>query len=89
MGVGDFTDKVKHAGEEAVAKAKTGIGKITGNESLEAEGRAEDAAVDVKQAADKAVSDARDGADNVRDRLDDARDDAADKLDDARDRLRD
>ena len=55
-----FGDKIKHAGEEAVGKAKEATGKVTGNESLEAEGQADQAKADVKQAGDKAGDAARD-----------------------------
>jgi uncharacterized protein YjbJ (UPF0337 family) len=46
-------DKIKHAGEEAVGKVKETTGKVTGNERLEAEGQADQAKADVKQAGDK------------------------------------
>jgi uncharacterized protein YjbJ (UPF0337 family) len=47
-------DKIKHGAEEAVGKAKEVAGKVTGNESLEAEGQADQAKADVKQTGDKA-----------------------------------
>ena len=53
-------DKIKHAGEEAVGKVKEATGKVTGNESLEAEGQADQAKADVKQAGDKAGDAAKD-----------------------------
>ena len=53
-------DKIKHAGEEAVGKAKEATGKVTGNEDLEARGRAEQAKADVKQAGDSAKDAAKD-----------------------------
>lgn len=53
-------DKVKHAAEEAVGKAKEVAGKVTGNEELEAKGQAEQAAADAKQAADKVKDAAKD-----------------------------
>ena len=55
-----FGDKIKHAGEEAVGKVKEATGKVTGNESLEAEGQADQAKADVKQAGDKAGDAAKD-----------------------------
>jgi uncharacterized protein YjbJ (UPF0337 family) len=36
-------DKIKHGAEEAVGKVKEATGKLTGNESLEAKGQAEQA----------------------------------------------
>ncbi len=58
MGMGD---KIEHKAEEAKGAVKEGVGKATGNESLEAEGQADQAAANVKQAGDKvkdAASDA-------------------------------
>ncbi|MFE6234521.1 CsbD family protein [Cellulosimicrobium sp. NPDC057862] len=49
MGLGD---KAKHAAEEAGGKLKEGAGKLTGNERLEAEGKADQAKADLKQAGD-------------------------------------
>jgi len=54
-------DKIKHTGEEAVGKVKEATGKVTGNESLEARGQAEQAEADVKQAGDSAKDAAKDG----------------------------
>ena len=56
MGVGD---KIQNAGEEAAGKVKETTGRATGNQSLEAEGRADQASANVKQAGEKA-KDARD-----------------------------
>ena len=49
MGIGD---DIKHNTEEAVGKAKEGIGDATDNERLEAEGKADQAAANVKQAGE-------------------------------------
>ncbi|MFK4729627.1 CsbD family protein [Agromyces mediolanus] len=65
MGLGD---KVKHTAEELTGKAKQGIGKMTGNEELEAEGRAEEAKADLKQAGDKAKDAGKDVKDALTDR---------------------
>jgi len=51
MGVGD---KIQNAGEEAAGKVKETTGRATGNQSLEAEGRADQASANVKQAGEKA-----------------------------------
>jgi len=45
-------DKIKNAAEKAVGSAKETIGKVTGNEDLEAEGTADTAAANVKQAGE-------------------------------------
>jgi len=42
-------DKIKNAAENVVGKAKEAAGKATGNEQLEAEGRADQTAAKVKQ----------------------------------------
>jgi uncharacterized protein YjbJ (UPF0337 family) len=46
-------DKVKNTAETAKGKTKEGVGRVTGNESLEAEGRADQAKGDLKQASEK------------------------------------
>jgi uncharacterized protein YjbJ (UPF0337 family) len=46
-------DKVKNTAETAKGKAKEGLGNATGNESLEAEGQADQAKGDLKQAGEK------------------------------------
>jgi uncharacterized protein YjbJ (UPF0337 family) len=53
-------DKIKHAGEETVGKVKEATGKVTGDDSLEARGQAEQAKADVKQTGDKAKDAAKD-----------------------------
>ena len=47
-------DRIKHGAEEAGGKVKEATGKLTGNEELEARGRAEQAKANVKQAGDDA-----------------------------------
>jgi uncharacterized protein YjbJ (UPF0337 family) len=46
-------DKVKNTAETAKGKAKEGVGTATGNESLKAEGRADQAKGDLRQAFEK------------------------------------
>jgi uncharacterized protein YjbJ (UPF0337 family) len=46
-------DKVKNTAETAKGKAKEGAGTATGNESLKAEGRADQAKGYLKQAGEK------------------------------------
>ncbi|MGX5696402.1 CsbD family protein [Agromyces soli] len=50
MGVGD---KMEHGAEELKGKVKQGVGKATGDESLEAEGHADEAKADLKQVGDE------------------------------------
>ena len=46
-------DKMGNKAEDLAGKAKEGIGRATDNESLEAEGRADQSKSDIKQAAEK------------------------------------
>ncbi len=46
-------DKMKNAAEKAGGKAKEAAGKVTDNEQLEAEGRADQSKADLKQAGEK------------------------------------
>ena len=48
-----FDDKVDNKSEELAGKVKEGVGKATDNERLEAEGQADQAGANVKQAAEK------------------------------------
>jgi uncharacterized protein YjbJ (UPF0337 family) len=45
-------DKVKNAAQEAKGKIKEGLGDLTDNPRLEAEGKADQAAANVKQAGE-------------------------------------
>ena len=54
------TDKAKNAGLEAKGKIKETTGKVTNNEQLEAEGRADQVEADVRQAAERAKDTAKD-----------------------------
>lgn len=45
-------DKIRNAAQDAAGKVKEGVGKATDNERLEAEGRADQVAADVKQAGE-------------------------------------
>jgi uncharacterized protein YjbJ (UPF0337 family) len=47
-------DKVKNTAETAKGNVKEGVGKATGNESLQAEGHGDQANGDLKQAGEKA-----------------------------------
>ncbi len=46
-------DKINNKAEEVAGKVKKGVGKATGDEELEAEGRVDQAKADVKQAGEK------------------------------------
>lgn len=46
-------DKIKNAAEKAQGKAKETAGKLTDNERLEAEGKADQVKADVKGAGEK------------------------------------
>mgnify|MGYP003441863412 CR=1 FL=1 len=50
MGIGD---KIENAKDELMGKGKEAAGTVTDNERLEAEGRAQQAEADVKQAGEK------------------------------------
>ena len=45
-------DKIKNAAQDIAGKAKETVGKVTDNEKLEAEGRADQAKADLKQAGE-------------------------------------
>jgi uncharacterized protein YjbJ (UPF0337 family) len=60
MGVGD---KIQNAGEEAAGKVKETTGRATGNQNLEAEGRADQASANAKQAGEKAKDAVKDALD--------------------------
>jgi uncharacterized protein YjbJ (UPF0337 family) len=47
------SDKIKNTADQAVGKVKEGVGSLTDNEKLEAEGKAQQASADVKQAGEK------------------------------------
>ena len=46
-------DKLNTAAEEAKGNIKEGVGKLTDNESLEAEGKTDKASANLKQAGEK------------------------------------
>ena len=59
-------DKIHNAAEEAKGHVKEGLGKVTGNERLEAEGRADQASADAKQAGEHVKDAAHDTAEHVK-----------------------
>jgi len=46
-------DKANHKGEDLRGKAKEGVGRATGDESLEKQGKKDQAKADLKQAGEK------------------------------------
>ncbi|MCO5968104.1 CsbD family protein [Actinoallomurus soli] len=46
-------DKAANTGDKIKGKAKEAVGKVTGNEEMEAEGKADQAKSDAKQAGEK------------------------------------
>ena len=46
-------DKAKNAIDDAAGKAKEGLGKLTGDRDTEAQGKAEQAVADLKNAGEK------------------------------------
>lgn len=48
-----FDDKIKNTAQDLGGKAKEAAGKVTDNERLEAEGKADQVEADLKQAGEK------------------------------------
>ena len=48
-----FVDKAKNTAEDLAGKAKEAVGKVTGDDSLEAEGKADQSKADLKDAGEK------------------------------------
>jgi len=46
-------DKIENAAQEATGKVKEGVGDATDNDSLKAEGKADQAGANLKQAGEK------------------------------------
>ncbi|ACS38231.1 CsbD family protein [Methylorubrum extorquens] len=59
------TDKIKGLANEAAGNVKQGIGNVTGNDKLVAEGKAQE----LKGEAQKTVGDVKDGAKNLADKV--------------------
>lgn len=55
-----FTDKIKNKAEELTGKGKEGYGDATGNESLRAEGQADQTSAGAKQAGEHVKDAGRD-----------------------------
>lgn len=67
MGVGD---DMKNAAEKMGGKVKEGVGKVTGNDDLENEGRLDQTKAAAKQAGQDVKDVAEKAGDNVRDAFD-------------------
>ncbi|MBT2496868.1 CsbD family protein [Microbacterium sp. AGC62] len=63
-------DDVKNAAEKAAGKVKEGVGKLTDNERLEAEGQADQVKASTKQAGQNVKDAAEKTGDSVRDAFD-------------------
>ncbi|MFF1818063.1 CsbD family protein [Kribbella sp. NPDC058245] len=48
-----FADKAKNAAEDLAGKAKEAVGKVTGDDKLEAEGQVDQSTADLKGAGEK------------------------------------
>ncbi|MCE4226598.1 CsbD family protein [Methylobacterium sp. C25] len=59
------TDKIKGLANEAAGNVKQGVGKVTGSEKLQAEGKAQE----LKGEAQKTLGDAKDGAKDLADKV--------------------
>ncbi|HEY0286952.1 MAG TPA: CsbD family protein [Pseudomonas sp.] len=59
------SDKVKGAANEAVGNVKQGVGKVTNNDKLRAEGKAQELKGEVQQAVGKAKDAVKKGVDKA------------------------
>ena len=65
--MGSTTDKVAGHANEAIGKAKQGIGNVVGSDKLKAEGAAQEVKGDAQKALGKAKEVVKDGADKAAD----------------------
>ena len=63
------TDKIKGLANEAVGNVKQGVGKVTGDAKLQAEGVAQETKGEAQQAAGKVKDGVKDAADTVKSKL--------------------
>jgi uncharacterized protein YjbJ (UPF0337 family) len=63
--MGSTADKIKGYANEAVGKAKQGVGKVVGNDRLRAKGAAQEAKGDVQKTVGKAKDAIKGAADKV------------------------
>jgi len=65
--MGSTSDKISGLANEAVGNVKQGIGKVTGNESLRAEGAAQELKGETQQTVGDAKAAVKKGADDLSD----------------------
>ncbi len=68
----EFTDKAKGLANEAIGKAKQGIGEMTGSEKTQAEGAAQEAKGHAQRTVGEAKGAVKDTASKVADKAHDA-----------------
>jgi uncharacterized protein YjbJ (UPF0337 family) len=66
--MGSTTDKIKGYANEAAGKAKQGVGKVTGNDKMRAEGAAQDVKGDAQKAVGTVKGAIKNAADKVADK---------------------
>lgn len=65
--MGSTTDKIKGLANEAAGNVKQGVGKVVGNDKLQAEGMAQEAKGEAQQAMADVKSNVKSAADKVAD----------------------
>lgn len=66
--MGSTTDKIKGYANQAAGKAKQGVGKVTGDDNMRAEGAAQDVKGDAQKTVGKVKGAIKDAADKVADK---------------------
>jgi uncharacterized protein YjbJ (UPF0337 family) len=66
--MGSTTDKMKGYANEAAGKAKQGVGKVTGNDKMRAEGAAQEVKGDAQKTVGKVKGAIKNAADKVADK---------------------
>jgi uncharacterized protein YjbJ (UPF0337 family) len=66
--MGSTTDKMKGYANEAAGKAKQGVGKVTGNDKMRAEGAAQEVKGDTQKTVGKVKGAIKNAADKVADK---------------------
>ncbi|HEY8580269.1 MAG TPA: CsbD family protein [Beijerinckiaceae bacterium] len=67
--MGSTSDKASGLANEAAGNVKQGVGKMLGDEKMQAEGKAQEVKGEMQQAAGKAKETVKDGANAVADKL--------------------
>lgn len=63
--MGDIQDDIKNKAEEFGGKAKEGLGNVTDNEKLEAEGKADQTKADIKQGIEELGDKVKEACDKI------------------------